>query len=100
MNLTITVRNFEITDAIKKFLKKRIAKKRDRLYDNANIHFSFYVDKNRHMAEATVKQKGLTTRAKDESRDLYLTVDNVLGKVEKQLMKHKSRTQNLLTNKT
>ena len=70
------------------------------MYDNANIHFSFYVVKNRHMAEATVKQKGLTTRAKDETRDLYLTVDNVLGKVEKQLRKHKSRTQNLLTNKT
>ena len=52
------------------------------------------------MAEATVKQKRLTTRAKDETRDLYLTVDNVLGKVEKQLRKHKSRTQNLLTNKT
>jgi putative sigma-54 modulation protein len=100
MNLTVTGRNFEITDAIKKFLKKRIAKIGDRLYDNANIHFSFYVDKNRHMAEAIVKQKGLTTRAKDETRDLYLTVDNVLGKVEKQLRKHKSRTQNLLTNKT
>ena len=70
------------------------------MYDNANIHFSFYVGKNCHRAEATVKQKGLTTRAKDETRDLYLTVDNVLGKVEKQLRKHKSRTQNLLTNKT
>ena len=51
------------------------------------------------MAETTVKQ-GLTTRAKDETRDLYLTVDNVLGKVEKQLGRHKSRTKNLLTNKT
>jgi len=28
------------------------------------------------MAEANVKQKGLTTRAKDETRDLYLTVNN------------------------
>ena len=100
MNLTVTGRNFEITDAIKKFLKKRMTKKGDRLYVNTDIHFSFYVDKNRHMAEATVKQKGLTTRAKDETRDLYLTVDNVLGKVEKQLRRHKSRTQNLLTNKT
>ena len=100
MNLTVTGRNFEITDAIKNFIKKRIGKTGDRLYDNANIHFSFYVDKNRHMAEATVKQKGLTTRAKDETRDLYLTVDNVLGKVEKQIRKHKSRTQNLVTNKT
>ena len=99
MNLTVTGRNFEITDAIKNYLKKRIAKTGDRLYDNASIHFCFYVGKNRHMAETTVKQKGLTTRAKDETRDLYLTIDNVLGKVEKQLRKHKSRMQNLLINK-
>lgn len=39
MNLTVTGQNFEITDAIKKF-KKRIAKIGDRLFDNANIHFS------------------------------------------------------------
>ena len=100
MNLTLTGENFDITDAIKNYLNKKIAKKNDRLYKNARIHFYLYVDKNRHMAEATVKQKGLTTRAKDETRDLYLTVDNVLGKVEKQLRKHKSRAQNLLTNKT
>ena len=53
----------------------------------------------RLMAEATVKQKGLTTRAKDETKDLYLTVNNVLVKVEKQLVKHKNRLQNLTTNK-
>jgi len=40
------------------------------------------VNKSRHTAEATVKQKGLTTRAKDETRDLYLTANNVLGKIE------------------
>ena len=78
---------------------KKIAKTGDRLYKNASIHFYFYVEKNRHMAEATIKQNRLTTPAKDKTRDQYLTVDNILGKVEKQLRKHKSRTQNLLTNK-
>ena len=76
-----------------------MAKIGDRLFDTANIHFSLYVDRNRHMAEATVNQKGFTTRAKDETRNLYLTVDNLLEKVEKQLGKHKSRTQSLITKK-
>ena len=100
MNLTLTGRNFEVTDSIKNYLNKKIAKIADRLDENASIHFSFYVNKNHHIAEATIKQNGLTTRAKDKTRDLYLTLDNILGKVEKQLRKHKSRTQNLLTNKT
>ena len=41
MNLTVTGRNFEITDAIKKNLKKRIAKTGDRLYDNGQHSFLF-----------------------------------------------------------
>ena len=100
MNLTVAGRNFDITDAIKNYLNKKITKTGNRYYKNARIHFYFYVDKNRHMARATIKQNGLITRAKGETRNLYLTVDNVLEKVEKQLRKHKSRTQNLLTNKT
>ena len=58
MNLTVTGRNFDITDAIKNYLNKKIAKTGDRLYKNASIHFYFYVDKTRHMAEATIKQNG------------------------------------------
>ena len=64
MNLTVTGQNFEITDAIKKFLNKRITKTGNRLFDNANIHFSLYVDKNRHMAEVTVKPKRLNNPSK------------------------------------
>ena len=64
MNLTVTGQNFEITDAIKKILNKRIAKTGNRLFDNANIHFSLYVDKNRHMAEVTVKPKRLNNPSK------------------------------------
>jgi len=52
------------------------------------------------MAEAIIKQKGLTTRAKDQTRNLYLTLDNVLEKVEKQLRKHKSRVHTLLIKKS
>ena len=57
MDLTVTGRNFKITDAMKKILWKGIAKTGDRLFDSANIHLSFYVDKKRHIAEATVKKK-------------------------------------------
>jgi len=48
MNLTVTGRNLEITDAINNFIKKRLAKTGDRLYENANIHFSLYVDNSPH----------------------------------------------------
>ena len=76
MNLTVTGRNFEITDAINNFIKKEQPKQAIDCMIMLTFIFLYYVDKNRHMAEANVKQKGLTTRAKDETRDLYLTVNN------------------------
>ena len=100
MNLTVTGKNFEITDAIKNYLTEKITRTDDRLYKNTSIHFNLFVDKNRHMAEAIIKQKGLTTRAKDQTRNLYLTLDNVLEKIEKQLRKHKSRVHTLLIKKS
>ena len=100
MNLTVTGKNFEITDAIKNYLMEKITRTDDRLYKNTSIHFNLFVDKNRHMAEAIIKQKGLTTRAKDQTRNLYLTLDNVLEKIEKQLRKHKSRVHTLLIKKS
>ena len=100
MNLTVTSKDFEITDAIKNYLTEKITPIEDRLHKNTSIHFNLFVDKNRHMAEAIIKQKGLTTRAKDQTRNLYLTLDNVLEKIEKQLRKHKSRVHTLLIKKS
>ena len=100
MNLTVTSKDFEITDAIKNYLTEKITAMEDRLHKNTSIHFNLFVDKNRHMAEAIIKQKGLTTRAKDQTRNLYLTLDNVLEKIEKQLRKHKSRVHTLLIKKS
>ena len=45
MNLTVTGRNIEISDAIRNYLKKRIPKSGDSLYENTSMHFSFYVNK-------------------------------------------------------
>jgi len=100
MNLKVTGKNFEITDSIKNYLTEKITQTEDRLYKNTSIHFNLFVDKNRPMAEAIIKQKGLTTRAKDQTKNLYLTLDNVLEKIEKQLRKHKSRVHTLLIKKS
>jgi putative sigma-54 modulation protein len=91
LKIIVTGKNLKITDAIKNYLIEKITQTEDSLYKNTSIHFNL---------EAIIKQKGLTTRAKDQTRNLYLTLDNVLEKVEKQLRKHKSRVHTLLIKKS
>ena len=100
MKMTVTGRNIDITDAIKNHLNCRLDKISTSLNESIDMHISLHVDKHRHIAEVTVKQKGSTIHANDETKDLYLTMDNVLEKIEKQLRKHKNRTQDLIIKKS
>ncbi len=95
MKLTVTGRNIEITDAIRSHLDARMNKTIQDLGESADVHISLHVEKHRHMAEVTVKTKGFTVHADEETKDLYMTMDNVLAKIEKQLKKHKERSQDM-----
>ena len=95
MKLTVTGKNIEITDAIKNHLSSKMNKVLQSTNDSANCHVTLYVEKHRHMADIIVKIKGFTAYAKEETTNLYTTLDSVLEKIEKQLKKHKARSQNL-----
>ena len=99
MKLTVTGRNIEITDAIRDHLNGRMSKTIQDLGESADVHISLHVEKHRHMAEITVKAKGCTVHADEETKDLYQTMDNVLAKIEKQLKKNKERSQDMRNKK-
>ena len=84
MKQIITGRNIEITDAIKNRLDRKINKTFHGIGENTDIHVSLHVEKYRHMAGVTVKTKGFTVHADKETDDLYLTMNSVLEKIEKQ----------------
>jgi putative sigma-54 modulation protein len=93
MKLTVAGRNIEITDGIREHLQSKIDKT---IHDlGADVHVALSVEKHRHFAEVTVKTKGFSVHSKEETDDLYASMDNALVKVEKQLRKHKEKAQAL-----
>lgn len=93
MKLTVTGKNIDITDAIKNHLNNKMNKTFHGMDESTGVHISLHVEKYRHLAEVTVKTKGLTAHANEETDDLYITMDSVLEKIAKQLKKHKERKQ-------
>ena len=93
MKQMVIGRNIEITDAIKNRLDRKINKTFHGIDENTDIHVSLHVEKYRHIAEVTVKTKRFTAYANKMTSDLYITMDSVLEKIEKQLKKHKEREQ-------
>ena len=98
MKLTVTGRNIDITDGIREHLQTKMDKTIKELVDKADIHVALHVEKHRHFAEITVKTKGFTVHGTDETEDLYVSMDNALVKIEKQLRKHKEKAQTLRKN--
>ena len=95
MKLTVTGRNIEVTDGIRGHLQSKMEKTIHELSEQADVHVSLSVEKYRHFAEVTVKTKGFSVHSNEETDDLYASIDNALVKIEKQLRKHKEKTQDL-----
>jgi putative sigma-54 modulation protein len=91
MELEFTFRNIESTDAIKDWANKRFQKVIKHLREPSKAHLTVAVDKFRHRAELTVHSHGEILRATDETTDLYMTLDQVMAKLEETAQRAKER---------
>ena len=96
MKLTVTGRHLKITEGIQEHLEAQVDRHmRPWLEGPGDIHFALAVEKQRHFAEVTVKSKGYSVHAENETQDLYVAIDGAILKAEKQLKKHKDRATSL-----
>ena len=95
MKLTVAGIKIKVTQAIEDHLHKKIEKSLKNLPGSADIHVALTVEKYRHFAEVTVKNKGYTVHGESETNDLYTAMDEAVDKTEKQIKKHKDRSKTL-----
>ena len=89
MRITISGRKMEVTDALREHIETGLAKVRthfDKIID-ANVVLA--VEKRRHIAEVTLLANGIRIHGKEESDDMYASVDAVVLKLDKQVRRFK-----------
>ncbi len=88
MQITVTGRHFEVTDALRQHIDGKI-KKIERFLDGiTDVHVVLSVEKHRHSAEINMSQaNGNILRSLEETHDMYESVDAVIDKIEKQARK-------------
>jgi putative sigma-54 modulation protein len=93
MNLTTTARHFEMTPSLRDYAEKKILRLK-RFFDSIlNVHITFEVEKHRHICEVRLHLEGADFLAKEESEDMYSSIDLVYEKLEKQVKKHKQKVK-------
>ncbi len=93
MQIDITFKNMDSTDALKDYASKRLSKL-DRYIDRpTEVHIVLSVEKRRHKADVTLSADGVVINAVEITEDLYSAIDMVIDKLERQVKKHKEKLQ-------
>lgn len=93
MNIALTFKNFEPSDHLRRYAKRRFEKLGRFVHKAENVEMTVVlaVDKFRHKADVQLTGDGVSISAVEQSQDMYATVDMVLDKLEAQLKKHLER---------
>jgi putative sigma-54 modulation protein len=96
MNINLTFKNFEPSEHLKQYARKRfekIVKYMSNKSDNSEVLVNLTVEKFRHKAEVTFVGDYAHISAFEESEDMYSTIDLVLDKLEAQVRKLREKNK-------
>lgn len=95
MNISFAFKNFEPSDHLKKYARRRF-EKLGRFYGKASgldVQIVLSIEKFRHKCEVSVTGEGLQLAAAEQNDDMYAAIDLVLDKLEAQIKKTVSRAK-------
>lgn len=91
MQINFTGHGLEITPALRTFTQEKF-NKLERHFDKITaVNVIFDVEKLRQIAEATILVAKGEIHASAESEDMYTAVDELIDKLDRQLLKHKEK---------
>ncbi len=93
MNIAFAFKNFEPSDHLKKYARRRFEKLGRFIHKSENVEMTvnLSVDKFRHKAEVQLAGDTFNLSAAEQSEDMYATVDMILDKLEAQIKKHSEK---------
>jgi putative sigma-54 modulation protein len=92
IHINITFRNTEASESVKQYVNDKIGNLVKKFaHQNTDVHVVVMVEKNRQIAEVTFRTDGADFQGREESDNLYASIDALVDSVGQQLRKHKER---------
>ena len=93
MQVNITFRHLEPTEALKDHVKGRVEHVQRYIDRPSEAHAVLHVENMAHHAEITVKAGRFPLRGTAKSKDMYASIDEAADKIERQIKKHKGKLE-------
>jgi ribosome hibernation promoting factor len=96
MQLHVKGRNVEVSDSIRSYAERKLAKLEKQVHELTEVEVELAVERNpsvaaNQVAEATVRLKGHTLRAREATRDMKASIDELAEKLSRQIREERSK---------
>lgn len=93
MKINIVGKNMEVSEYLKSIVEKKVEKLSRYLRPESEVQAVLSVLRGRHIVEMTIPFEDIVLRGEEATGDMYASVDNVLKKLEKQIIKHRTKLE-------
>ena len=91
MNLNLSGHHLEITPAIREHVLSKLGKVKRHFDHVIDVNVILSVEKLKQKAEANVHLSGKTIFVECDDSNLYVAIDNLVEKLDRQILKHKEK---------
>jgi putative sigma-54 modulation protein len=96
VRLQVKGKNLEVPESIRRYAEEKLGKVGRQLADPTEVEIELAVEKNpsiaeSQVAEATVRTKGPTLRAREASGDMRTSIDQLATKLERQVKRYREK---------
>jgi putative sigma-54 modulation protein len=93
MNLSVTFRHMEATDAIREYAREKLEKIHKYFPDPITAHVVLATERGyQHLADVVITlHNGIVLKGKEATEDMYSSIDLVMAKIERQVRRYKER---------
>src|SRR5207249_3266107 len=96
MQLHVKGKNVEVSDSIRSYAERKLAKLEKQVHELTQVEVELAVERNpsvaeNQVAEATVRMKGHTLRAREATRDMKASIDELAEKLSRQIREERDK---------
>ncbi len=96
MRLQVKGKNVEVSESIRSYAERKLARLENKLAAPTQVELELAVERNasiaaNHVAEATIWTKGPTLRAREASSDMKASIDQLVEKLERQVIRYRDK---------
>lgn len=91
MQIEVSFKHMEQSDPLRDYVTEKLEKVLKPLIEPVNAQAVLHVEKYRHIAKVTVHANGIVIKGKEETNDMYSSIDLVLDKLDRQVKKYREK---------